>query len=194
MKKKVIEKIKKSESTISMLLGVVVVVVVSILLVKYFKGLSGKIKNQEENIDTEISDELGELSGEETIGKKLPGKYTVILGDSLWKISIKFYGEGYNWVDISRENELVNPNILIAGQELIIPNVSEKKEIGDVVKPKSLVSIEGNNYVIEKGDSLWNISVRAYLDGYKWVEIAKANNLSNPNLIHPGNQLIIPRL
>ncbi|HUV71729.1 MAG TPA: LysM peptidoglycan-binding domain-containing protein [Clostridia bacterium] len=44
-----------------------------------------------------------------------------------------------------------------------------------------------------KGDTLWDISVRAYQDGYRWVEIAEANNLSNPNIIHPGNALTIPR-
>lgn len=44
-----------------------------------------------------------------------------------------------------------------------------------------------------KGDHLWGIAVRAYGDGYKWVEIARENNLVNPNLIHPGNVLSLPR-
>jgi nucleoid-associated protein YgaU len=44
-----------------------------------------------------------------------------------------------------------------------------------------------------KGDSLWKIAVRAYGDGYKWVSIAKANKLVNPNLIHSGNVLTLPR-
>jgi nucleoid-associated protein YgaU len=40
---------------------------------------------------------------------------------------------------------------------------------------------------------LWTIAVRAYGDGYKWTEIAKANKLVNPNLIHPGNVFVLPR-
>jgi nucleoid-associated protein YgaU len=33
-----------------------------------------------------------------------------------------------------------------------------------------------------------------YNDPYKWLEIAKRNNLSQPDIIHPGNQLIVPAL
>lgn len=48
-------------------------------------------------------------------------------------------------------------------------------------------------YKIAEGDTLWSIAVRTYADGYKWTEIAKANNLSNPDLIHVGNTLKLPQ-
>lgn len=51
----------------------------------------------------------------------------------------------------------------------------------------------GTSYEIVKGDTLWSIAVKEYNDGYKWVQIAKANKLSNPNVIHAGNTLAIPR-
>lgn len=54
-------------------------------------------------------------------------------------------------------------------------------------------AIEGTTYTVARGDSLWDIAVRAYNDGYKWVEIAKANNLSHPGVIHAGNTLTLPR-
>jgi nucleoid-associated protein YgaU len=60
-------------------------------------------------------------------------------------------------------------------------------------KEKSDISITGDTYVIQKGDSLWKIAVRAYGDGFKWVEIAKANDLENPDLIHSDNELKLPR-
>lgn len=53
--------------------------------------------------------------------------------------------------------------------------------------------ISGDSYTVVKGDNLWNIAVRAYGDGYKWVEIAKLNNLANPDIIHPGNVFKLPR-
>lgn len=53
--------------------------------------------------------------------------------------------------------------------------------------------ITGGTYVIQPGDDLWDIAVRAYGDGYKWVDIADANNLENPDLIHPDNTLKLPR-
>jgi nucleoid-associated protein YgaU len=49
------------------------------------------------------------------------------------------------------------------------------------------------SYTVVKGDSLWSIAVKAYGDGYKWVSIAKANKLDNPNVIHAGNVLVIPK-
>lgn len=54
-------------------------------------------------------------------------------------------------------------------------------------------AITEDSYTVVLGDSLWDIAIRAYGDGYKWVEIAKANNLSNPDLIHPGNEFTLPR-
>ena len=54
-------------------------------------------------------------------------------------------------------------------------------------------AISGTTYTIKEGDNLWDISVRAYGDGFKWPELAKANNISNPDLIYPNNILKLPR-
>lgn len=54
---------------------------------------------------------------------------------------------------------------------------------------KSEVLPEGI-YLVHQGDNLWNIAKRFGLDP---ESIAKANNLPNPELIHPGQQLIIPK-
>lgn len=50
----------------------------------------------------------------------------------------------------------------------------------------------GSQYTVVQGDSLWNIAVAKYNDGYRWTEIARLNNLDNPDLIHPGNVLQLP--
>lgn len=47
-------------------------------------------------------------------------------------------------------------------------------------------------YTVVQGDSLWDISVKRYGNGYRWSEIARMNNLKNPNIIHPGNKLLMP--
>src|SRR3989344_5214680 len=49
-----------------------------------------------------------------------------------------------------------------------------------------------STYTIKAGDSLWSISEKVYKSGYSWKEIAKANNLENPGLIHAGNTLKLP--
>jgi nucleoid-associated protein YgaU len=50
-------------------------------------------------------------------------------------------------------------------------------------------------YVVKKGDSLWKISQNVYKDGSKWRQIYEANKKvigKNPNLIYPGQKLVIP--
>jgi len=188
-KKSLVKVVKSAESTISIFLGVLVVVVIGVLLFRYFRNfsLSKKVENVGiENISTEESSEK--------FNSELPTKYVVVAGDSLWKISEKYFGYGYNWVDISAENKLRNPGILLVGQELTIPNVPVKKPLlAENVKQKVANPITGSKYTVVKVDNLWNISVRAYQDGFKWVEIAKANNIANPNIIHVGNILSLPR-
>lgn len=53
--------------------------------------------------------------------------------------------------------------------------------------------ILGTSYTVVSGDYLWAIAERAYGDGYKWVEIARANKLPNPDLIYPGTKITLPR-
>src|SRR3990167_4785709 len=50
------------------------------------------------------------------------------------------------------------------------------------------------DYTVSKGDHLWKIAVAVYKDGYKWVNIASANNLKNPDLIIPGQRLTLPKV
>lgn len=192
----IIEKVRSSESVISMVLGVLVVIIVGVLLFRYFRDITTKTKLTQESEKAAEAQKLAEQNG---VKVPLPAKYTVQEGDNLWKVSTKFYGYGFNWGDISKENKITNPNQIEKGMELTIPDVPVKKPIGvaedQTVKAATagVPSISGGSYKVEKGDSLWEISVRAYQDGYRWPEIAKANNLDNPNVIHPGNVLTIPR-
>ena len=121
--------------------------------------------------------------------KELPANYTIAQGDTLWSISEKFYKSGYNWVDITKENNLQNPDVLFVGTTLKIPNVEPK--MPQVENQPN--AITGTSYTVVQDDNLWDVAVRAYGDGYKWVDIAKANNLVNPDVIDVGQALTIPR-
>lgn len=44
-------------------------------------------------------------------------------------------------------------------------------------------------YTVEKGDTLWSICKKHLGDGQKYKEIAKLNNIDNPDLIYPGQKL-----
>jgi nucleoid-associated protein YgaU len=47
-------------------------------------------------------------------------------------------------------------------------------------------------YTVQSGDSLWAIAGTKLRDPFRWPEIWHANQISNPNLIYPGQQLHIP--
>ena len=162
-----------------MVLGALVIVVVGVLVVNYFKDQGGKIPFLSTGNKTEVTQEL-------------PKSHTVAKGENLWTIAEKYYGSGYNWVDIAQENNLSNANVISEGQTLTIPNVEPKLATKAEVKTAG-EAITGGTYTVVKGDSLWNIAVKAYGDGYKWVEIARENSLENPDFIHSGNVLTLPR-
>ena len=44
-------------------------------------------------------------------------------------------------------------------------------------------------YIVKKGDMLWNIAKKELNDGAKYIDIAKLNNIENPNKIYPGQIL-----
>ena len=49
-------------------------------------------------------------------------EYTVVRGDSLWKIAVKVYGSGSLWGKIFRANpQIKDASVIYAGQKLIIP-------------------------------------------------------------------------
>lgn len=50
----------------------------------------------------------------------------------------------------------------------------------------------GTYYTVVPGDNLWNIAVTYYGDGTRYPEIATANAIPDPNLIFPGQVLLIP--
>ncbi len=225
-----LKNLKLHESTISTILGFLVIVVVGLLVVNYFRNL-----------------DEGQTfpSGAQTEEAGRPDSYTVAAGDSLWSISEKVYGSGYNWVDIRDANSINNPNDIAEGQELVIPDV-EVRSITDTLaeanttpeapeatpavtitpeptvtpspspiatlapiaqvepeitaQPEAVIgeattSIQaGSEYTVVHGDNLWDIAEAAYGDGFKWTEIASANELVNPRVIHAGNVLTIPAL
>lgn len=171
--KKFLKTLKLNESTISMVLGALVIIVVGVLVVNYVRDNGFLLR--EGGVAT---------NEEETLGT-----HTVAPGETLWSISEKYYGTGYKWVDIAEANSLQNPGQIEAGQLLSLPQM----ETEELTETESPVSISATSYTVVKGDHLWGIAVRTYGDGYKWVEIARANNLKSPNIIHPGNVLTLPR-
>jgi nucleoid-associated protein YgaU len=47
--------------------------------------------------------------------------YTVVSGDTLWAIAERFYGNGSEYPKIASANGIANPDLIMVGQELTIP-------------------------------------------------------------------------
>lgn len=60
----------------------------------------------------------------------------------------------------------------------------------------SLNQIQTKTYILQPGEGLWDVAVKFYGDGFKWTEIARANNLTEEqaNALGPGARLIIPNI
>jgi spore coat assembly protein SafA len=107
--------------------------------------------------------------------------YTVRSGDTLSGIAARF---GTTYQAIAAANGISNPNVIYPGQQLRIPG-------GNASAPAPAQNGGGtvSRYTVEPGDTLSGIGARF---GVSWQAIASANHISDPNLIYPGQQLIIP--
>ncbi len=105
-----------------------------------------------------------------------PGRYIVQRGDTLAAIARRF---GVTAEAIARLNNITNPNLIFAGQELLIPAIAPPGTDG----PATV------SYVFRAGDTLYTIGLRF---GTPWQAIAAANNIQAPWTITPGQVLRIP--
>lgn len=188
---RLIDSFKFGESYTSLILGIIAIIVVVVLLIAFVRGRNA------ENNDQATSSTQTQQNEVKT--------YIVQSGDDLWNIAEDELGSGYEWVTIAEENNLTNPDQLEEGTELIIPARDATRSASAVtpteaptpteteVADSGDAKIQSDMYTVVQGDTLWDISVRAYGDGYGWVQIAQANNIPNPDIIYPGTELTIPQ-
>ena len=98
--------------------------------------------------------------------------YTVMPGNTLWGIANFF---GTDTEEIIALNNLKEP-------ELIYPDMVLKIPAGKPSAPRY--------YAVRPEDTLYDISKRYSID---INELTKMNNLKNPNLIYPGQILMLRR-
>lgn len=81
----------------------------------------------------------------------------------------------------------------MTGDDKSKPDFSDVKSGSSSTAPASASADE--IYVVVAGDSLSKIAKRAYGDANKWRRIHEANKdlIKNPDVIHPGQRLKIPR-
>lgn len=79
-----------------------------------------------DNVENNIVDQSADDSAKIVVptgdnGVISSDKYTVMSNDSLWKICVRAYGDGYQWPKVAKINNLKNPDLLERGQVLSLP-------------------------------------------------------------------------
>ena len=106
--------IKTNQSTLSLVLGALIILVVGVLIFNYFN------KNKDANLGPSQTTE-GDVAPE-----ALPGKYTVKEGDTLFLIAESYYKDGYKYSEIAKTNNLANADAIEVGQVLEIPKLESE--------------------------------------------------------------------
>jgi nucleoid-associated protein YgaU len=197
------EKPSTLENAISVVLGLAVVLVIGAMIVNTIRN-----RNKTNDAANTEATTQGQTGASGTTGK---GTYTVQAGDTLWSIAEKSYNDGFKWTEIQKANSL-SSNTVEVGQKLILPEITGASTSSQPVaagstgptgtgnvavatgtkEGQTLSASTDKSYTVVRGDSLWTIAVKQYGNGNRWVDIAKANNLKNPSLIHAGNVFILP--
>ena len=103
--------------------------------------------------------------------------YTIRRGDTLWEISNRY---GVTVQQLASWNNIVNPNLIFAGNTLVIYTNGSGSNSGS--------SGSSTQYVVKRGDTLWGIAMRY---GTTVNSLVSLNRIPNKNLIYPGQVLKI---
>ncbi|MBN2584730.1 MAG: LysM peptidoglycan-binding domain-containing protein [Planctomycetes bacterium] len=126
--------------------------------------------------------------------------YTVVAGDSLYRIAEKEFGpgKGAQWHRIAEANpELRNPTHLRAGMVITIPSPEPQRIVGrEPVQTPEARDVQPTTgprtYVVQAGDTLGEISQKELGTSKKWQMISQANGNLDPASLRVGQKLIIP--
>lgn len=117
-------------------------------------------------------------------------KYTVKLGDSVWKIA---NDHGISMNQLIEWNNIKN-NFVYPGQQLIVSNggssSSTTTNTGNASSSSNnagSTAASGTKYTVKSGDSVWSVSNKY---GISMNQLIQWNNIKN-NFIYPGQQLIV---
>ena len=159
--------------------------------------------------DTMLTKKSKEVAEEAQKAAQLAGReYVVKKGESVSSIARDQLGSLDQTQAIVDANKLENPERIEVGQKLILPDVENgESEIDEQVAGTNEGDlngagvtttapggkITGDTYTVQKGDTLFNIAIRAYNNGNMMYTIMRANGLRSVNYIEAGWTLKLPR-
>jgi len=148
-----------------------------------------------------------------SVGRNEDGTYTVQPNDSYWTISQQLYGSGRFFKALSQFNRGKHPQAdqLKVGDKILAPSEAELREaLADLCPSTSHGESDrqrvstagmagsyagGRVYVVEDGDTLYDIARYELGKSARWVEIYQLNRTSlgtDFDYLTPGTRLVLP--
>ncbi|EEU29696.1 LysM domain protein [Limosilactobacillus coleohominis 101-4-CHN] len=115
-------------------------------------------------------------------GNTVASSYTVQSGENLSEIAAKF---GTNWQTLAQLNNLSNPNRIYVGQVL---RLSANTAANNTTTTSNQQTNHADTYTVQSGDNLSKIASQF---GTNYENLARLNNITNPNRIYVGQVLRI---
>ena len=105
---------------------------------------------------------------------------------------VALYGDVQSQADKDKAQQIVQRLGSAAANYLTVQGVAGG--LTDNSASTGAASGGGQTYTVKSGDSLSKIAKQVYGDASQWKKIHEANKakIPNPDLIHPGDQLVIP--
>jgi len=97
-------------------------------------------------------------------------------------------GDIYYSIELKRYKPYAAKKVVIVTKQ----NTKNKAAAVKAKPPRPAEKSKQKTHTVVSGDTLWHIAKRYLGDGSRYPEIAKLNNIKNPNLIYPGQVFKIP--
>ena len=130
-----------------------------------------------------------------THGERESGWHTIAAGEDLWSLAEHYYGQGDAWRVIVEANATLGLNAtdaLPVGTMIEIPALADG--LDDAPSQALGEQLGSGTVTVTEGDTMWGLAQEHLGDGNRWPQLAEANaeNVPDPHVIHPGDQLNLP--
>lgn len=155
--------------------------VLSVFISSQFISVSGK-ESREKTAQNKKTYQTLPPVADQALQKRLVRKQSYVTrgGESLLSLAHLFYGHKTWWKKLRKQN----PRLRKYGPR--------KKLKRNLVISYQAAQV-GNEYIVQRNDWLSRIALWRYGSGERWHSLFEANRskISNPNLIHPGDRLLL---